>query len=256
MKTLPNTLTRYTVTVKLDPKYCLVTGYPKAGNTWLAVMINHLVNPKEMTAGNARMPDTKIFTHCIPRFNHVTAKTMKIQVPGLLRNKNVVLLVRHPGDMLVSLYMHNVYREKVRLYNATLNDMVKDMRFGIEKILAYYQWWADNWNEPQSVCLLRYEDMLINPKKELSRAIQCLKIFATEVQVRNAVKFTTFRRMQNMEKTNHLGWPSLRASCTLHENGRKVRTGKAGSYLRLFNPETVAFIDQEVNRMPRRYRYP
>jgi len=232
----------------LDPKYSLVTGYPKAGNTWIGIMISYVIRPKEMIIGNVPMPNSRIFTHCIPRFNHVTTQAMKIQVPGLLRNKRVILLVRHPGDILVSLYMHNVYREKYVLYSGSIDEMVYDKTFGLSKIFAYYQWWQNNLHEPQSIYLVKYEDLLENPFPILKNMLKTIGIYVDDKLIQKAIKFSNFRHMQNMEKTNHLNWSSLHLPCSVHKNGLKVRKGKIGQYKIVYKSKTVDYINEMVNQ--------
>jgi len=242
--------------MKLDPKHHLITGYPKAGNTWLHVMISYILNPQEMKIGHARMPDTKIFTHCIPRFNQVKDNNMKIKVPGLLRDKKVILLVRHPGDILVSLYMHNRYREKTILYNGTINEMVIDPIYGLHKILKYYQWWIDNIHEPQTCYIIRYESLLANTYMTLAKALDYTDIDTDNQLIKQAIQFSTFKRMQHMERTNYLGWPSLHMPHTIRIEGRKVRKGTINQYKTVFNSETVNYIKTHVKSlMPSIYGY-
>ena len=240
----------------LDPKHTLITGYPKAGNTWLGVMISYAIRPEEMVTGNARMPNSRIFTHCIPRFNKVTTQTMKIQVPGLLRNKRVILLVRHPGDILVSLYMHNVYREKHILYAGSIDEMVHDKIFGLSKILKYYQWWRNNLHEPQSFSIVSYENLLKNPFPALKYILETIGIFAKDALIRKAIKFSKFRNMQNMEKSNFLNWPSLRQPSSIHKEGLKVRKGKVEQYKIAYRNKTIRYINNMVSHsMPSIYGY-
>jgi len=224
----------------------LITGYPKTGNTWLHVMISYVMNPNKMIDGTAEPPLSSMFSHCMPNFNRESYKHMSILIPGTLDDKSVLLLVRHPGDTLVSLYMHNVYRERFPMYDGTLDEMVYDNIYGIHKFLVYYEWWWKYRDVPKNICIVRYEDLSTHPYDTFSQALYAMKMYIPAQTVRNAVRFGSFENMQQLEKTNHLDWPTLYRPHRKIQKALKVRKGKIGLYKELLKPETVSYIDRHV----------
>jgi len=187
----------------------LFVGYPKVGNTWIQVMISYLMDPYAMINGTMQIPENTMFSHCMPLFHKESYSNMLIIIPGKLPEKHVILLVRHPGDILVSLYMHIIYRQSPYIYNGTIDNMVYDDTYGINKILKYYNWWQKHRKIPALIYLIRYEDLLADTFKTLKAIIKAIKLPTSRQNVYDAVKFGSFGNMQLMEKTNHLGWPTL-----------------------------------------------
>ena len=229
----------------------LITGYPKTGNTWLHVMISYVMNPNAMIDGSAEPPSSNIFSHCLPGFNTEPYTDMCIAIPGDtgLSGKRVLLLVRHPGDTLVSLYMHNVYRERFPMYHETIDDMVYDDIYGLRKFMVYYEWWWKHRKESDIVCIIRYEDLLLHTYETFSEALYKLQMTVPSQTIHDAIEFGSFENMQKLEKTNFLNWPTLYQSHRKYKKARKVREGKIGQYKKMLQPETIAFIDSHVNHM-------
>jgi len=180
----------------------LVCGYPKTGNTWLQVILSYIVNPKVSLDGTAP-PLPNIFTHAMPNYNHASYSEQKIVVDDI-KTVRCVLLIRHPGDTLVSLYMHNRYREKVPLYTGSIDDMVYDPVYGIKKYLIFYQWWHDNIEQTELYCIVRYEDMLVDTYTQIVNVLKTFKAKVPNQHIYNAIQFGNFNNMKRMEKTNFL----------------------------------------------------
>lgn len=226
----------------------LITGYPKTGNTWLHVMISYVMNPNAMIDGTMKSPINSMFSHCMPNFNRELYSQITMFIPGDLPGKRIVLLIRHPGDTLVSLYMHNIYRERFPMYNGTIDEMVYDDIYGIQKFLLYYEWWWQHRKIPDLICVIRYEDLIENIYETFNAMWNAIRITVTEQTVRNAIKFGNFKNMQLLEKTNHLNWPTLYKSRNKIKKALKVRKGKIGEYRKLLKPETIKYIDNHITK--------
>lgn len=232
----------------------LVCGYPKTGNTWFQVIISYIVHPKESIAGTAS-DLSNIFTHAMPSYNQVSYKQQKIVIEDI-ETARCVLLIRHPGDVLVSLYMHNHYREHKSLYNGTIDQMVYDPIYGIKKYIKFYQWWANNLEKTESYCIIRYEDMLKNTYKEVCRMLNIFKVIVHPQHIQNAIEFGSFQNMKQMEQTDHLKkWSSMKPSHNASINAMKVREGQSGNYIKIFQQSTIDYIHQHLNNLPSIYHY-
>jgi len=232
----------------------LVTGYPKTGNTWMQVLMSYVMNPKAMIDGNAPKPNNRIFSHCMPRYNTDTYKKTLITFPSSV--DKTLLLIRHPGDILVSLYMHQVYRESPPMFNGTVDQIVHDPVYGLYKFLAYYDWWTHQKTLFKKFHLIRYEDLLADPYEIFSRALYSVNIRKSKKVIKDAIEFSKFENMQKLEKTNHLDWPTLHPAQKKTKKARKVREGKTGMYKKMLRPETISFIENKIeNKLSPIYQY-
>lgn len=247
-----------------------VVGYPKCGNTWFHVMVRRaLVKCFEL-------PDEEIarvirswrwpphpagvpaigFTHHMPRFNSEPASAMRLDL-SLFRGQRVVLLIREPKDVLVSLYMHNVYREATPLYHGDIDSMVYDAVYGIDKYLRYYATWYAHRRLPEALLLVRYEDLQRQTASVLKEALQFLGMTALSDDVlEDVIQFGSLENMRALEASNALGLAALAPPSRKHQDAFKVRTGLVGGYVDHLSPETVRYVDQRVEaELPPFYGY-
>lgn len=232
----------------------LVCGYPKTGNTWLQVIISYIANPEASLNGTAP-PLPNIFTHAMPDYNSLPYDQQEIVIDGI-ETARCVLLVRHPGDVLVSLFMHNRYREKKPLYTGTADEMVYDKVYGIQKYLKFYQWWEQNINRTERHCIVRYEDMLQDTYTQVCRVLEVFKAVVSRRHIQNAIQFGSFNNMKCMEKTHHLKkWSPMKPSSNFSANAMKVREGKAGNYINIFQHETIQYIHAQMKHLSVLYGY-
>lgn len=133
-------------------------GYPKTGNTWTRILLGSYVrslhnlpelplfDPVEMAELKSRGYDgpTGIFTHQPLEWSDQDSGELTFQnVIAPFLEQKVILLVRHPLDTLVSSFMHWKHRSTPQ-YSGTLRDFVSDPVFGLDKLLRFYQLWADH----------------------------------------------------------------------------------------------------------------
>ena len=247
-----------------------VVGYPKCGNTWFSLMLRKTLAlshglPDAALAGALtdwwpvgllrRLPAIGM-THHMPRFNDESYRAMTLDFRPF-RGRRVVLLIREPKDVLVSLYMHNVHREAQPLYEGDVNAMARSERYGIEKYLRYYAAWYAHHAELRGVRLVRYEDLSRDPAGVLAAALDFLELpHVTDALVREVVAFASFENMRKLEMADALRLPSLSPSPTRHAEGFKVRKGLVGDHVNHLDPDTIAHIDRRVaESLPAYYGY-
>ena len=232
----------------------MIYGYPKVGNTWLQVMLIYILDPSGSIAGNTS-PRGDIFSHGMPGFNTDRFNSIQFDFEHNLADKNIILMIRNPGDTLVSLYMHNRYRNKPPLYASSIDNMTYDPVYGIKKYIKYYQKWDNIWHKAKSIHLIRYEDLRKKTQHTLWSVLNELNIDYTRDLLAQAVNFGSFENMKKLEDQNHLRWPTLAPSQNTNTNARKVREGKIGNYKKMLAKETVEYINQYINELPERYGY-
>lgn len=131
-------------------------GYPKCGNTWLRVMLGRYIqevfNSDELTlfGESDRFGRCKRWAPALPRIQfthghlswaHQTSQDLSLNntvTPYV--NKRAALLVRSIPDVLSSMFAQWAHRS-VPPYRGSISDFIRDPRFGMEKIITWYNLW-------------------------------------------------------------------------------------------------------------------
>ena len=92
-------------------------------------------------------------------------------------SKRVIFLARDPRDVIVSLYYQKKYRRRrATTYHGELSDFLREPTGGIESIVTFYNVWAENRHMPRDFLLVKYEDIVDDPERELRRMLRFLDI--------------------------------------------------------------------------------
>jgi hypothetical protein len=173
----------------------------------------------------------------------------------------IVLLVRHPLDVLVSNYMHMKYKKVRRPFTGDLAEFAADSVFGLDKLLRYYQIWARELTESENVMLLRYEDMKANTDKTFSALLEFIGVSVEPGLVSEAVRLSSFDNMRDLEQSGKAptyasGFQMFGAGEREHPNAFHVREGKIGGYRLEFGDALASRLEARVAaEMPACYGY-
>lgn len=229
-------------------------GFPKVGNTWLRMSLGKYVQ-LEVGSEKVFLLDAGEFdtlrsmnSLVIGQFSHRPLE-WETQVAEDLTAANVfaeaedmraLLLIRHPLDTLVSLYMHNKHRDKVNPYHGSLIEMVDHPVLGLPKYIRFYNLWATRLNEPKRVHLWRYEDARANAVAELNAILAFLGIEPNAASVAEAVMYGSFENMKSMEmrgdepKYASSGFSAFATGDRTNNDALHVREGQVGSHVKHF----------------------
>ncbi len=150
-------------------------------------------------------------------------------------HKRVVLLVRHPLDALVSLWMQRLHRVKHN-YSGTLMELIDDPVWGIEKLFRFYALWSQSRYHVREFFLLRYEDMREDAVSVFAELLQFVGIPLQEAQLHQAVMDADFESMKKVELSgNAPTYPSSGYNIFAHGDKNNlealhVRRGKVGGF--------------------------
>ena len=109
---------RYLARARL--KDAVIVSFPKAGRTWLRMMLDELELPVAHT--------------------HAGAKRAELPERTAFVDKRVVLLIRDPRDTVVSAY-HQETKRVDQKYPGSISDFIRDPRMGIERIIEFNLAW-------------------------------------------------------------------------------------------------------------------
>src|SRR5262245_59524710 len=232
----------------------LLISYPKCGRTWLSMLLSRAVASHagietgdylatDLLGGRvAGMPHIRISHDGDPHWK--TARGLP-RSKARYREKSVILLVRVPRDVVVSMYFERTRRE--RAYSGTLSEFLVERRGSLDTILAYYNVWAREYVRPRAFCLVRYEDLKADTAGQLKRVLRFAGLEeVVDAHVEEAVGFASFESMRAMETADALGTGRLRARDPEDPESFKTRKGKVGGYTDYLSAEEIAWMERKI----------
>ena len=247
--------------VTVLPGDVFIVSYPKSGNTWTRFLIGNLIyqdEPVTFTNVESRLPSLYV---------HSDRKLRKL--PRILKShdcfdpryKTVIYIVRDPRDVLVSAY-HYAIKLGVVPENRRIDEFVPALLDGSFEsgvlVNPRFGSWYDNvasWlamKQNRKFLLLRYEDMLDDPERELARVADFLGLEATPERLARAVRLSSADYMRELEKTQAAEW-------ALTKNTRPdmafVRKARAGTWRSELPPQAIAGIETAWGSLMRTLGY-
>jgi hypothetical protein len=229
------------------PGDTFVVSYPRSGNTWTRFLIANLVHPEEnVTFANIErlIPDTS------SQSNRALKRTPRPRIIKTHeyfdhRYRKIIYLVRDPRDVALSYYdFQRKYRQIEDGY--PLERYVDDFVCG-RLISAGWGTWGENvgsWlftrGESTGFLLLRYEEMLKHPRRELARIAAFLGIAATPELLAQAIERSSADHMRTLETLQSDEWVATRKR---RKDIPFVRGAKAGEWKSHLPEESIAQIE-------------
>jgi len=229
-----------------------ILSYPKTGRTWLRALVgkalvDHYGLPPQ------RLLETGALTEMagLPRADFYHDGSAMIDAlhwreldatKAAYRGKRVLLLGRDVRDTLVSAYFQATRR--VDTFDGPIAAFVRDERYGVEKVLAFYRQWETARRVPDAFAFQRYEAMHEDPAASLRTTLDFLG--ARDVPDRviaDAVDFSRFENLRRAEAEDRFGSHMLRTPSNADPESFKVRKGKVGGFRDYLSPDDVAYID-------------
>lgn len=192
-------------TLQIFPDDVFLVSFPKSGNTWIRFLIGNLANPET--------PATFANIHVLVPDPEGTAKKILDRVPRPRiikshecfdpRYPRAMYIARDPRDVALSQYHYHRKCRKI------------DDDYPIEKFITRFlagqtcphgswgenvsTWLVTRKNDPRFL-LLRYEDLIENTPRELSKIATFLGIDAGKERISQAVERSSADNMRMLEK--------------------------------------------------------
>jgi hypothetical protein len=227
-----------------------VLSYPKCGRTWLRLMIGKaldeqyglgVANPMQLGAMHHRhraIPRIRLSHEHSHRTE--TIETQKVQYRG----KTVVLLVRDPRDVVVSMYFEATRRRD--MFSGDLSAFLRSPMSSLESILDYYNAWAENRRIPRRFGLARYEDLHANPAQTLRAVLGTIGVTVEQPALDRAIEFSRFDNMRALEQRDAYGELTLRAKDASDPESFKTRKGKVGGYREYLSGADLDYVNGRI----------
>jgi Sulfotransferase domain len=242
----------------------VVIAHPKSGSTWLRFQLARAYQRKYQLPLSV-IPRIEIFhdlNPAIPRLHMAGYEYVKHVVarpaPGPeLAAKQVIFLIRHPLDVIVSLYFHiqkHALRERKLFNNWPLSlDGVSMMQFassvdwGLSEAISFYNSCARHAAALDRVHFVKYEDMRHNPGEVLYGLLQFAEAPFTRHEAIEAADFTSFDKLRAAEVKNTFNSTALRPGDPRDPDSFKVRRAKVHGYRDYFSPAEVERLESVVD---------
>lgn len=251
-----------------------LVSFPKSGNTWTRFLIGNLTHPEEpVTFANV--------DRVVPDIYGTPASDIRATPPPRVfksheafdpRYRRVIYIVRDPRDVAVSSYhfarkgrqiadtlplesyvstqflgrdhTYGNWGEHVGSWLVNASNIVQLLRGGSLSVGEGLQLGARG--HGRQFLLLRYEDLLEDTEKELSKVAEFVGQKASPDEIRRAIAWSSADHMKELEQQQSDQWSTTK-------EGRKdikfVREAKPGQWKTSLSPAAVAEIEFTWSRL-------
>ena len=250
----------------------LIMSFPKCGRTWLKLMLTRflqlhfglelnakILEPITLTELNSNVPAIKFDHGLMGNPLEMTPDELK-EFKFDFTDKQIIILIREPKDVLVSSYFHKKFRNQFSgdvNYTKSLSEFLIEDRGGLGIFLKYYRKFHDCKNKARKILLIRYEDLHNDPHSELMKICEFIGIQKiNQTHIKNVVEFSSFDNMRAMEKSNEFNSPVLQPADEQNPESFKTRRGKVDGYVDYLSNDEIEFINKETRQnLPTWYGY-
>jgi len=214
------------------PDDVFILSFPKSGNTWTRFLIANLVYPEtpaDFSNINRLTPDPEALSKReLARM--LRPRIIKSHQYFDPRYKHVIYVVRDPRDVALSQF--HFHRKRGIIEDGYPPEKFVT-RFVAGETSPYGSWgenvagWLATRQNRPGFLLLRYEDMLENAARELTKVASFLQIPADKERITNAVRRSTADEMRKLEKSQAHLWSSTKET---RQDVPFVRSAESGGW--------------------------
>lgn len=238
----------------------VVVSIKKSGRTWLRAMFTRLFHNVYDTPTNLLLdgPNHKAINPAAPSmlFAHdsdpvASARDVAADL-SIYRGAKVVLLVRNPADIIVSLHHHYLNRKKGKRQKLAQEQSIFEFAtrpdHGVHTIIAFLNNWADYARHNDRVLVVRYEDLRADPAPGLRKLADYAGVDARPADLSDAIEFASIENLRKLEVEGFFDHVSLRKTDGRNPEGLKVRRGRVSGYKDYFTEAECAEIEGIIER--------
>ncbi|KAF3662490.1 putative protein UXT -like protein [Capsicum annuum] len=251
-------------TFKSNPNDVLLASSMKTGTTWLkaicaCIMQGNYEEEEDLLVKDSphfhvptieainyltKTPAQDLYTMSSPRLFH-THLPYRV-LPNSIKssdNCKIIYITRNPKDTTISRWHFFNYNRKHLKDFVPLEEDVESFANGVHLYGPFFEHVLEYWEEskkwPQKILFLKYEDLKMDPRKEVAKIALFLgKPFSNEEDLEKVLKKCSLERLKNLE-VNKSG--SLFSH--LH-NSSYFRKGVVGDWKNHLTPEMEKQIDK------------
>ena len=214
----------------------VIAAWPKSGNTWMQYLVAGLQYGVDSSVAPDRLVQSLVPDLHQDRVGVLMSASMAFKSHHLPQPqfRRVIHLVRDGRDALVS-YWH---WRKTYGYSGSMAELMDEPNNVYSRWWEHAKSWADNPHGAE-VLVIRYEDLLEDPRTHLRRVASFLKADCDDERLARVISNASFSQMQKREKK--LGWDSK----VRPKDSVFVRRGISGAYRdEMHEADITAFEDR------------
>lgn len=220
-----------------DDLPAVVVSHPKSGRTWLRFLLAHALSPDEVRTlhdGAVAIPDAD-------RSPWPLGVGVTHDPAWLDRAAAGVVLLRDPGEILVSFFFHATEHRAADRFVGTFPAFLES-DLGVSNLARFL---GDVSDRLDSGCtVVTYDDLLAEPHATVERVIEACGLTASSDRIEAAVELGSLESMRRIEANS----PVNARFDVLRPNRNRIRAGKADRGAELLTDESRAAIRQTVRR--------
>jgi Sulfotransferase domain len=232
--------------ITIFPDDIFLTSYPRSGNTWTRFLVGNLVHTEEaVTFLNVERLVPDMYKHGDYYMRHLPRpRILKSHEVFDPRYKKIIYIVRDPRDVAISNY-HWEMKQRAVKDGVPIEEFLPDWIGG--KVWDRLGNWGDHvtsWlstrGDQPGFVMLRYEDLIEDPARELVKVANLLGIEPSPDRLARAADLSSADRMRQLEQTQGKKWVQTRYT---RQDKPFVRKAASGGWKAVLSPKSVAAIE-------------
>jgi hypothetical protein len=232
--------------ITIFPDDVFLTSYPRSGNTWTRFLVGNLVHTEEaVTFLNVERLVPDMYKHGDQYLRNLPRpRILKSHEVFDPRYKKIIYIVRDPRDVAISNY-HWEMKQKSVPEDCPLEDFVPGWIDGhywdrLGNWGDHVTSWLSTRGDSENFVVLRYEDLIADPARELIKVASLLRIEPTPERLARAADLSSADRMRKLESTQGDKWVQTRYT---RQDKPFVRKASSGGWKAVLPPQSVAQIE-------------
>lgn len=232
-----------------------ILSYPKSGRTWLRLLIGKAICERYNLPESLMIETYQISsqagllrTHFSHDYSSILSGFLYHRMPtdkSEYANTKVLFVHREIKDVLVSSYFQATKR--TGRFEGSISEFIRSEKFGVKKIVTFYNSWYEQQHVPQAFLALSYEEMHENPQAALRQTLAFMGMEGIEEELlETAVSFAAFNNMKKLESSGFFNDDKMRPKDTDDKDSYKVRKGKVGGYTEYLSQADIEYVDRTV----------
>lgn len=242
-----------------------VVSYPKSGRTWVRYFIAQYFSKLYGVSDDLNFRSLIKRHRKIPRFqfDHHDFKASDVDtyldVIDALKNKRVLLIIRDPRDVVVSLYNHSQYRQiLLDTRGMHISDFIRHKKLGIESIIEYMNLWYDHRETFKDFYMVKYEDL--RSEKTTDVNFKSILTFLGQERINEgsfeyAMDKSSFAQMKKAESELKFNDPVLQPTDITNSNSFKVRKGEVSGYKKSLAEDDIKYVNSCMTALNSAFGY-
>ena len=232
--------------ITIFPDDIFLTSYPRSGNTWTRFLVGNLVHTEEaVTFLNVERLVPDMYKHGDYYMRHLPRpRILKSHEVFDPRYKKIIYIVRDPRDVAISNY-HWEMKQRAVKDGVPIEEFLPDWIGG--KVWDRLGNWGDHvtsWlstrGDRPGFVMLRYEDLIEDPARELVKVANLLGIEPSPERLARAADLSSADRMRQLEQTQGKKWVQTRYT---RQDKPFVRKAASGGWKAVLSPKSVTAIE-------------